>query len=393
MLRALPLLLLLSPAVALPAAAAEFRSGDNPDVPVGTTVDDDLYLAGGDTAILGNVTRDVLAVTSNLEVRGRIDGNLIAASNDVDLYGPIGRSVRIAGNNIHVNGPIGGDLVVIGATVGIGASVTIEPTGSVAGDLVAGGDVVVRGSVGGDVRASGGEARIDAPVGGNVQANAGDIFIGPKARITGELAYRADTAPVIDPAAVVTGPISGREFDGELFGGADFGVGPVAFFLLRLLMGLIAGLVIVLLMPRTAASVADVVRNRPWPSFLLGLALLIGVPLTLALLAVTLIGLPIALIGFAAYLAVLYLSQVFVGLAIGRFLLPTRWGDEGRGFNLLAMTVGVTILAGLRLTPIRYADPTIAAITAILALGALVAGLRRGRPHRTHVFAPAPAHV
>ncbi len=384
---ALLLVLLLSPIFVLPAGAAEFRSGDNPGVPAGATIDDDVYLAGGDSAILGNVTRDVLAATANLQVRGRIDGNLTAATNDVDLYGPIGRSVRIAGNNIHVHGPIGGDLVALSG------SVTIEPNGSVAGDLVAGGDVVVLGRVGGDVRASGGEARINAPVGGNVQANAGDIFIGPKARITGELAYRADTAPVIDPAAVVTGPISGRQFDGELFGGADFGVGPVAVFLLRLLMGLIAGLVIVLLMPRTAASVADVVRDRPWPSFLLGLALLIGVPLTLALLAVTLIGLPIALIGFAAYLAVLYLSQVFVGLAIGRFLLPTRWGDEGRGFNLLAMAVGVTILAGLRLTPIRYADPTIATITAILALGALVAGLRRGRPHRARVFAPAPARV
>jgi len=135
------------------------------------------------------------------------------------------------------------------------------------------------------------------------------------------------------------------------------------------------------------------VRNRPWPSFLLGLALLIGVPITLAFLTVTLIGLPIALIGLAAYLALLYLSQVFVGLAIGRFLLPDSWGDEGRGFNLLAMTVGVTILAGLRLTPIGAADWTIAALTAIVGLGALVISLGRGRPSRPRAFVSAPARA
>ncbi len=385
--RALLLVLAFSPVLAVPARAAEFRSGDNPGVAAGATIDDDLYLAGGDSAILGNVTRDVLAATSNLQVRGRIDGNLIAATKDVDLFGPVGRSVRIAGNTIRVQGPIGGDLVALSG------SVTIEPTGSVAGDLVAGGDVIVRGRVGGDVRASGGEVRIDAPVGGRVEANAGDIVIGPSARITGELTYRADAAPVIDPAAVITGPVSGQEFDDQLFGGVGNGIGRGVFFLLRLLMGLIAGLVIVLVMPGAAISVADSIRNRPWPSFLLGLALLIGVPIALAFLTVTLIGLPIALIGLAAYLAAIYLSQVFVGLAIGRFLLPDRWGDEGRGFNLLAMTVGVTILAGLRLTPVPFADPTIATLTAILGLGALVIGLRSGRPHRPSAFSPAPARA
>ncbi len=388
LVRSLLLVLLMSPALAVPARAAEFKSGDTPGVPAGVTIDDDLYLAGGDSVILGDVTRDVLAATANLEVRGRIDGNLIAATNDVNLYGPIGRSVRIAGNNVHVHGPIGGDLVALSG------SVIIEPQGSVAGDVVAAGDVVVQGRVNGDVRASGTEVRINAPVGGSVQANAPDIVIGPGARITGELAYRADTTPIIDPAAVITGPTLGREFDEELFGGFGDGIGRVGFFLVRWLMGLIAGLVIVLLAPGAAVSVAESARNRPWPAFLLGLALLIGVPLALALLGATLIGLPIALIGLAAYLAAIYLSQVFVGLAIGRFLLPSRWGDEGRGFNLLAMTVGVTIFAGLRLTPIRFADPTIAALTAIVGLGALVIGLRRNRPHRPRAFTPtAPARV
>jgi hypothetical protein len=45
------------------------------------------------------------------------------------------------------------------------------------------------------------------------------------------------------------------------------------------------------------------------------------------------------------------------------------------------MTIGVIILAGLRLIPVPYLAWVIGAITAILGFGALVLGLyRRGRP-------------
>jgi hypothetical protein len=45
------------------------------------------------------------------------------------------------------------------------------------------------------------------------------------------------------------------------------------------------------------------------------------------------------------------------------------------------MTIGVIILAGLRLLPIPYIGWVIAILTAIAGLGAIVVGLsRRGRP-------------
>jgi hypothetical protein len=76
-------------------------------------------------------------------------------------------------------------------------------------------------------------------------------------------------------------------------------------------------------------------------------------------------------------LIVLYLSQVFVGTAIGRWILPDSWGDSGRGFNLLAMALGVILLGALRLIPVPAVGFIIAAITALLGLGAVFIGLRR----------------
>jgi hypothetical protein len=100
----------------------------------------------------------------------------------------------------------------------------------------------------------------------------------------------------------------------------------------------------------------------------------------IGILLVTVIGIPIALIGVAMFFVALYLSQVWVGTAIGRFILPDTWGNFGRGYNLLAMVLGVIIIAGLRAIPVPYVGWIVTALVTILGLGALVVGLsRRGR--------------
>lgn len=368
---ALVLSLLLVFSVATPVAAAEFRSGDNTSVAAGETVDDDVYLAGGTVTIAGTVTRDALVATEDLDVTGQIDGNLIAAGNEIDIRGSVGRTIRAAGNEIRVFGTVGGDVVAAGATV------TIEPGASVAGDVIVGaGDAEILGEVRGDVRAGGG-LLIDAPVGGEVRVSSDDIRLGPNARVTGALYYDSDEAPEIADGAVVSGPVEERELDDD--DGMDFGFGGFLFDLARLLAALVAGAVVVLLLPRRAVAVADAVRERPFPALLWGLGLLVLVPIVLIILMVTVIGIPIALIGLASYLAALYLSQVFVGLALGRLAINrSRFGgDAGRGINLLAMALGVIVLTLVRLIPI--VDVAVAIVTALLGLGALALAVRRRR--------------
>src|SRR5215211_1881457 len=180
---ALPLATLLFVAVTTSAAAAEFRSGNDVDVPAVETIDDDVYLAGSTVTIAGTVTRDALVAAEDTEVTGRIEGNLNAAGNEIDVRGPVGRSIRAAGNEIRVFGSVGGDVIAAGNTV------RIEPGASVAGDVVVGaGDAEVLGEVGGDVRV-GGSLHLDAPVGGEVRASSDEIRLGSNAQVTGALYY------------------------------------------------------------------------------------------------------------------------------------------------------------------------------------------------------------
>lgn len=367
--------------VASPAAAAEVKSGSSITIPAGTTVNDGLYLFGGTVDINGNVNRDATVSAGTLTVRGNIAGSLNVAAGEADIHGAIGRSVRAASGTIRIYGDVAEDVVVAGGTV------TIEPGATVRGDVVAaGGDVDVRGAVNGNVRGSAGRLTIAGPVGGSVNVSVGTIRLDAPARIAGKLTYRSRNDLDRDPAAIVAGPTTHRE-PTRFFPGDNLVVW-LGSAVLRLLFALITGVVIVLLLPRAAIAIADGVRRRPLPSFVLGLILLILVPIVVVLLMITVVGIPVALLGLAAYLAALYLSQVFVGLAIGRLILPNAWGDDGRGYNLLAMVIGVIILALLRLIPVPYLGSAIAAITAILGLGAIIVGLRRGHHPRLPGWPP-----
>lgn len=369
------LAVLLAATAVTPALAVETRTGDEPSVPSGEVVDDDVYLFGGDILIAGTVTRDAVVAGQNLDVTGQIDGNLMVAANDVDVRGPVGRTIRVGSGEVRISAPVGGDLLA-----GSGA-ITIEAGGSVAGDVVAAGDVTIRGEVLGDVRVSGGEVFIDAPVGGDVRVNADEIRLGPNARIAGVFFYDSDNEdePTIDPAATLANPAERRDLGDNVNVTPDIGIDGGWFDFLRLFAALASGLVIVLLLPRAAVAVADGGRARPLRAFLIGLGLLVLGPIALVIVMVTVIGIPIALVGWVIYGVALYLSQVFVGLALGRAALTrTRFGaNPGRGVNAAAMAIGVIVLFLLRLIP--FLGFAVTGLITVLGLGALGLAVWRGR--------------
>lgn len=358
---------LLAVAIVAPVAAAEILSDDEPRVAQNETVTDDIYIFGGDAEIAGTVTRDATVVSGRFELAstGRIDGNLNLLAGEANLHGDVGRTVRVAAGNVEIRGAIGSDLIVAGGQV------DLERGALVRGDVIlAGGQVTIRGDVGGEIRGATGELTVDGNVSGDVDVSVGDLTLGSRARIAGGLEYKSDDDLDQNQAAVVSGGIEQQEPDVFLPG--DSGVTWLSGLLFRLLCALVAGAVIILAAPRLGVSIANGVRHRLPGSLLGGLILLVATPIVLTILMVTIVGIPIALIGWAAFFAALYLSQVFVGLAIGRFILPNRWGDLGRGYNLLAMTIGVIILAALRLIPVPWLDVAISAVIALIGLGAVV---------------------
>jgi hypothetical protein len=74
------------------------------------------------------------------------------------------------------------------------------------------------------------------------------------------------------------------------------------------------------------------------------------------------------------------LSQVFVGLALGRVVLPATWKEHTRGYNILAMAMGMILIGVVRSLPFPYISSAIAIFSAVLAVGAVIMALRPDRP-------------
>ena len=350
------------------AKAAEVRTGDEVTIGTSERIEGDLYIFADTIRVNGVVTGDLIAAGRVIRVTGQVGGANLAAE-DVEVSGQVDRSLRVAGADIDVEGTVGGDVLAASGKL------RLFPNATVGEDmLIGGGEVTVDGAVGGDIRGSADELTVSNTVGGRLDVEVETLTLTGTARVAGDVRYSADEDAEVAQGAQVGGETVRRAQNEEGLGSGDYRVG--LWELGRLLAGLITGLLLVLFIPRAMARVADQARiNVIWTA-LVGLLWLVLAPVAMVILLVTVLGIPFALVLLGMYLIVLYLSQVFVGMAIGRAILPKGWDRDGRGYNLLAMAIGVTLLGVLRGIPAPVVGLVVGAITAVIGLGAFVRAIR-----------------
>ncbi len=345
------LLLVVPPA----AMAAELSAGPSVTVSQGERIDDDLYAAGSTIDITGEVTRDVFAAASSIVVSGRVGGDATLAAGTIRVDGPIAGSLRVTGGTVEVTAPIGWDLAILGA-----GSVSVARSATVGHDVavIGAGTITIDGRVEGDIRGSAGTLIVAGRVNGDIDVDAERIEIRDGAEVRGALRYRAPQPATVAPGARVLGPqehtprpaTTGREPKTALDRVIDW----VTTVLLRLGWAIVAGTLLIVLLPRQTSRATDMLRLAPLPTVLWGIAALIVVPIAALLLLVTIVGIPAALLLLGIWLAVLYLSQVLVGVALVR-LLPVRLFRGDRRLTLwLSMLVGTTIVLLFRMLPLPF---------------------------------------
>jgi len=355
-------LLLTSIALPVVASASEIRSGASVDVGANDLITEDLYSSAGSVTISGTVTRDASIAAGRARIDGTVEGSVMLGAGRADVPGTIGGSLRIAGGVVEVGGDVDGDLVVLGGRV------TVPSGGSIGGDVIlAGGIVNLQGDIAGDIRGIAISTTIAGIVGGDVEIESSRVSVPGTARIAGDLRYLTAANPSVSAAADIAGTterVAQVPWESST-GGASRPFGP----LLRTVWALIAGVVIIALAPRLADATGHSGRSVP-RAMGVGLIALIVIPVVTGILIVSTIGVPIGLIVLGLFVALLYLSQVFAGLAIGRFILPDRWNDGSRGFHFLAMTIGVIILAALNFIPLPFVSAVIAIAVTMWGVGA-----------------------
>lgn len=348
------------------AAAAELVGAGSVTIAADRIVPDDLYVAAGSVRIDGKIAGDLTAIGGIVNVVGPVDGSVEVAALRAEIRGRIRHSVQTAGGVVGIYGRVDDDVVVVGG------SLRIVEGASIGGDLVILGGVVTvvdGATVEGDVLATAGSVSIEGAVRGDVHVRARSFEVAPGAAIGGRLLLEGDPALAISPRSSVAGPtlvLPPRDLppwaDALLWQSAA---------LPRLLALLALGAAVVAIAPRFAIALAEPLRREPVVATVFGLGVVVFFPFCLILLAITLIGVPFAVVGAAGFVAALATSQAVVGLALGRVLLRVGTDQARRGRNLAAMALGVALLSGIRLLPLPLAGSVATVAVACAGLGSV----------------------
>ncbi|RZH68885.1 bactofilin family protein [Natrinema altunense] len=336
----------------LVAAQSNGQTGGTVVVEEGETVET-LEGIGGSVVVRGTVTNDVSAVGGDVRVErtGSVGGDLEAAGGSVTIAGTVDGDVAVGAGSLTIaeNGTVGQDL-----TAGVG-SATID--GTIEGDAEIGAETIRLG----ESASIAGDLRYDGDLEGNTDAVAGDVVE--------DSSLGVDVAPTIQPFA------------------------SWLFAAYALAVNLLLGAALLALFPRFSDGVADRVASGPVRSGLVGLLVAVGIPVLLIALAITVIGLPLSLVGGFAFGLLLWVGTIYGRFAVAAWLLSlVRLGNRW-----LALVVGLVAGAALGRLPIPFVGGVINLLVLLLGLGALVralyghwrAGRRRGRDRRAGPDEPA----
>jgi cytoskeletal protein CcmA (bactofilin family) len=341
------LVLALTPA---PAAAADIRQGD---VTIATTdtIDDDLYVAGGNVAINGTIHGDLIAAGNNITVDGTVTGDVVVAGNFVAIRGQVGGSVRAGGRTFVLDGKVANDLLAAGNEV------TILSNGRVGRDAILGGTTVtVTGQVARDLQAGGTTVTIEGSVGGNVLASVEKLQLTDRAIVGGSLKYTSKNEAQIANTSSVKGSIERQTPDS---GRAPLVTGTAAVVLewLKGLIGLlILGILVVFFFPGFSRRAGEALVRSPWLTLAIGALVLIGLPiLSVIFFAVGALigGWWIGFVVLAVFGVVLALSIPVAAVGVGGALLRIArrpvpvWLALFIGLVALLLIALIPILGGL----------------------------------------------
>jgi hypothetical protein len=226
------------------------------------------------------------------------------------------------------------------------------PRGRTVGQVVVfRGVASIQGVAHGDVVVFSGRVSIAGQVSGNVVALDGTVVLAPTAQVRGDVISRGTVA--LRKGAQVQGeirenvPLSLRA-PVEIFG-------PLATWLAVSVSVIVLGLVLLWIAPRGSESVVATARRAPWASAGWGVGVLVGIPFLTLGLALTLVGLPLAVVVLLALGLALFVGYAWAAWILGRVLLPPPRGRI------------VAFLAGFAILRIAGAIPVVGGVSWILA--------------------------
>jgi cytoskeletal protein CcmA (bactofilin family) len=327
----------------------------------------ELWVSAQTITIDGGSSNDLFATAINIDLNGTFSGDVWAGGGNilqnlgaVNAAGIFMDDVRMVSRIAQISGTLHGSLIAGGTTV------KIDPTAILYGDaLCFGGNVIIEGSIAGNVRIMAKQVTLGGKIDGDVSIVAEDIVVLPGTILNGDLTYTAPKELVLSSSVVLAGELT-RTF--EAAPPQRFLKGNLGVHFLFGFAALVTGLVFIGLLPRYAGGTAHALRQSRGLSTLIGFAALVMLPAIAVLLFFTVIGLPLSMLIFLFYIILLYLSKLVVALALGSAIL--RLKEFSKRTAAAPLALGLLII--YTLTSVVALSLILNILIAISGLGALL---------------------
>jgi len=346
--------LLLISLVAAPeiANSLDFRGDVDTHIMAGETISETLVCTGEIVTIDGTIDGDLIvgAERREVEVDGIVEGTVVGMGERVNLSGRVDGAVMLAGDRVTImdGARLGRDVTVFGEGVRI--------AGRAARDVTFAGDwIEVRGEIARDLHVLAADrlalldsARIGRDVRARLMGGSDEIEQAPGSVVSGEITVSRDSLIHDHYLAHYKKPS----------------------FYIMLLIGaagaFVFGLFIYVLDPRFFE--ADPPDARGFVRSLgIGFVVLLSGPVAIALLGLTVVGIPVAVLALFFLISAVYTSYVIVAGLIGQAVLTPP--GSGIGSFAPSLLVGVLILSAIAALP--FVGLAVRILAVLFGLGCL----------------------
>src|SRR3989344_243503 len=353
-------------------SAAEFKTGEVVETTDTTVTSGSLFIAGRKVTVRGTINGDLFCAGQNVTVDADVLGDVICAGQNVTINGTVSGDARLAGQMITINGAIDSNLTSFGQPIELPAD------GIVSGEVFAAGqDFSERGTIGKTLNGGFESAELNGEINGDVQLVVNSLRVGNDASILGNLTYESKTNIEVPTTASISGTVRRTEPTAKELTARP--LRPIANtsmrafswagWLMRVLTYLILGLLLAIIFPVFTKKILDLSEQYQGRSMLLGFVSFFVIPILLVLLVISLIGIPIALIGLFLWLFFLFVSRITFALFVGKKVLTQL---KLKQIDSMAWVTVVGVLTTSLLFKIPFLGWLLSCIAVIWGFGALL---------------------
>ena len=276
------------------------------------------YAAGFSVVRTAPVAGDFLALSGSIVTASPVSGDELLFAGSINSRASVGGDFRAVGGSINIEESVAGDLVAFGFSV--------RDSGMVRGSvfIVAANVTMANGSAG-PVTIYGNSISLGGNFAGDVNIVAsGKITLTASTTISGKLSYQSPEPATIPESVTVSGGIeyTNASYLPNVGTSRILAFISIGFFLfVRILGALILAGLLAGLFPRLAEAVVErALTKRPSSvllTMLLGFAVFIVTPILFLMLALTFVGIGLAILLFIGYVFIMFLSLVYAGILLG----------------------------------------------------------------------------